>query len=67
MEELRYGNTLGHQKDCERFLEAVETLHSVILHRQGKNYDKYSEQIATNREFISQYPYFSRCASKRLY
>lgn len=34
MEELRYGNTLGRKKDCERFLEAVELLHSTILGRQ---------------------------------
>lgn len=33
-DELRYGRELGHQAECERFLEAVEALHSVILRRQ---------------------------------
>ena len=35
-DELRYWNKLGNKDDCERFLEAVKTLHQFILRSQGE-------------------------------
>lgn len=37
MEELRYGRAMGYQKDCDRFLEAVELLYPAILRRQKEH------------------------------
>lgn len=36
---LRYGRNLGHKAECDRFLQAVESLYSVILRKQGEDFE----------------------------